>query len=135
MHAGFPRPQFQVEKTKTARLGEKEWGSYGEKWDNRSYPIPYTAEDYSISTLNSDRLEDCVSHKKCIACGEAVEEELVTILLYDGQVQGESGPFHEKCARLTNTMCPHINLNPDFLFIQVAWSEVADRIAELAVLS
>lgn len=137
MKRGFPRPQMHVAKTttnfSTDESGTTKYGlSYGEKWDDKTYPIPYTAEEHSISTLHSERLRECVVNKNCIACGEAVEEEIVTVMYQGNKIFSESGPFHEKCARLTQAMCPHININAGYTFGTVAWSEVQGQIPHLS---
>lgn len=133
MQRGFPRPQIQIEKCRTLFNQEsKSWGGYGDFWDNKTYPVPYTAEIDSISVLNSDRMEECATGKLCVVCGDEVPEETVSVLFKDGEVFSESGPFHEKCARLTEKMCPHIAISQgQYAFKSVPWVSVKSEICRM----
>ena len=105
------------------------FGGYGEKWDNKTYPVPYTAEEDNISTLHSGRTAECARFKKCIACGDPVQGEDVWVLLKDEKVISESGPFHEKCSIITMKMCPHIvESNGSYTFKQVSWTSVKSEV-------
>jgi hypothetical protein len=59
--------------------------------------------------MHYGRIRDCIYFKKCSACGEHIAEENVTVLLEHGQYMPDSGPFHEKCARLVQTTCPIVH--------------------------
>lgn len=133
MQRGFPRPQIQIAKCGTLYNQESNsWGGYGESWDNKTYPVPYTAESDAISVLNSDRMEECANHKLCVVCGDDVTEEIVSVMFKDGAVFSESGPFHEKCARLTEKMCPHIAISQgQYEFKRVPWVSVNSEIIRL----
>ena len=134
MKRGFPRPTMHIDTTVTNvkvmdNGGKMYRQSYGPEWDNRRYPIPYTAEEDNISTLHSGRLQECVVDKLCIACGEEVEEEIVWLMVSEGKIFSESGPFHSKCKTLTERMCPHIVLsNGKYTFKQDEWSNVKHEI-------
>ena len=133
MKRGYPRPQMHVSKCVTNTTADGRSGvGYGERWDNKNYPVPYTAEEDAISTLHDGRLKECVHFNKCIACGEPVENKTIPILLRNNEVMGESGPFHEKCAKLTERMCPHVAVSTEYGFKHMAWAEVKPKI--LAIL-
>lgn len=137
MKRGFPRPQMHVDKTRTHRVWNESEdrysyiGSYGEKWDGKNYPVPYTAEEDAISQLHSGRMRECVAFKRCVACGEPVQEEIISLMLKKGELHSESGPFHSKCARLTQAMCPHINVGSEYTFVNRRWDEVRKILADL----
>lgn len=137
MKRGFPRPQMHVEQTQTHRVWNEYGksyayvGSYGERWDNKNYPVPYTAEEDAISQLHSGRMRECVTFKRCVACGESIQEEIVSLMLRKGELHSESGPFHDKCARLTQNLCPHINLGSEYAFVKRRWDEVREILANL----
>lgn len=116
----------------TDETGKKHYGQgYGDRWDNKTYPVPYTAQDSSISTLNSGRMMECATFKKCVACGDAVTEDSVSVIRKNGKVFSESGPFHEKCARLTARMCPHIAESKEYTFSVESWAEVKSEVLML----
>jgi hypothetical protein len=95
VNKGFPRPRF-------------------ENWDKVTYPLPYTAKETSIAVLDDDRVAECLGDNLCIVCGEGVGDRCFAILKksisddFDLSVFAESGPFHEKCVKLTLFLCPHI---------------------------
>lgn len=108
--------------------GVRTYGGYGEKWDNKTYPVPYTAQEHNISTVESDRLDECFKEQLCLACGDAVPDENLWAMKMNGEYFHESGPFHEKCATLTARMCPHIaESNGKYTFLQVDWLKVKSK--------
>jgi len=101
MKRGYPRPQMRVEKI-SADVDKERWG-------NRSYPIPYSARTNLISRIHYGRTIECITYRKCLVCGTVVDlddDGKVIVLLDRGMIGVESGPFHEKCARLTARLCP-----------------------------
>lgn len=127
MKRGFPRPQMRVEKCMTNDPNTTGSMGYGEKWDDRTYPVPYTAANY-ISTLHSGRAGECVMFKRCFACGEPVEGDEVMVLRMTGKIFSESGPFHDKCATITAKLCPHIATGTKYTFARESWESVRDAI-------
>lgn len=129
MKRGFPRPQMYIEVCTTNVIvddeGVRTYGGYGEKWNHKTYPVPYTAQSHNISTVESDRLDECHENCLCLACGEQVPQDEIWAMVMRGEYFQESGPFHEKCARLTERMCPHIaESKGKYTFKQATWDEV-----------
>lgn len=92
MNKGFPRPRIENK--------------------GKVYPLPYTAEEKSIAVLHDDRFKECLIGRLCIVCGEGVNSDACFAILKSGVVFGESGPFHEKCAKMTLFLCPHMKDDP-----------------------
>lgn len=104
MKRGYPRPQMRVEKC-SVDVPDKA------RWSGRSYPVPYSARTDKISRIHYGRINECITYRKCIVCGNVVDLDSdgnIIALLDRGRVGVESGPFHEKCARLTANLCPVI---------------------------
>lgn len=131
MKSGFPRPRMFVERT--SRHPSK--GSYGKKWNNKSYPHPYSASDTSIADINAERLRECVVDSKCGTCGDPVaQDEFVGLILWNqrsiktkaekGWLNSESGPYHLKCLIINFTQCPHLVETQQFIPGCGVWSEV-----------
>jgi len=109
--------------------GTRKYGQgYGDKWDNKTYPVPYTASEQTISSLHSGRMIECAKFKRCVACGDPVSEPDVSVIRKNGKLISESGPFHEKCARLTARMCPHIAESKEYAFSVEPWANVKSEI-------
>ena len=119
-------------------------GSYGEKWDGKDYPQPYTAQSDNIASIHQGRLTQSVTFKLCGTCGEPVQEELVGIIVRNpesridksysqwGYLHSESGPYHLKCLALNFTMCPHLAATSTYMPAVALWSDVKDEIKVLA---
>lgn len=133
-----------VSKTTTNRYAGSH-GSYGRKWENKEYPHPYTAEEYSIAQINKPRLKESARNKICGTCGEHVKEDLVGLILYnprakrnrlagsgDNWLHAEAGPYHLKCLVLNFTMCPMLAATKTFMPAVALWDDVKDDIRELA---
>lgn len=101
MRKGFPRPLYDID-----RLGEWDWPSEQPKF----LPMPYSAQTDGIALLSESRSGECVVHGVCSVCGEPVpfEHGHIGMLMKDGFLFYESGPFHQKCLTITVTKCPHI---------------------------
>jgi hypothetical protein len=140
---GFPRPRHLIEKT--TRHPTK--GSYGKKWDNKTYPHPYNASDNHPANISTARLAECIKFKKCGTCGEPVDEDLVGLILanpaspiwkrhdkrwYRGWLHSESGPYHLKCLTLNFTMCPHLVETKQYMPAVGLWKDVRAEILDAA---
>ena len=104
MRRGFPRPLFDTKPMRSSSV-------YNTYEYPRFLPTPYTAQTEAIAMLSSERARECLVDSVCSVCGESVEfneQGWMTVLFKNGKLTYESGPFHEKCAKLTMTMCPHI---------------------------
>lgn len=144
MKRGFPRPMTYVGKTYSnpRKRNGKAVKSYGKKWDGKKYPHPYTAQEYNIGAIHRGRLKESIKFKRCGACGEPVEDELVGLILWNPRskantqhkdwLHSESGPYHFKCLVLTMTRCPHIANTKRFLAACGNWSDVKAQILEYA---
>lgn len=141
MERGFPRPRIEHGvTTSNPYMGRN--GSYGKKWENRSYPVPYTASDTKVSNIDAVRLNESINNKVCGTCGDPVEEDLVGLIIYNdkarlgsvtqeqrnGWLHRESGPYHLKCLALNFTMCPMLAETKLYAPAVGLWSEVKDDI-------
>lgn len=102
MRKGFPRPVFDTQEHPPWMTKYKY---------NRFLPTPYTAKTSQIALLSDERARECLRDVVCSVCGEQVEfneQGWITVLLKNGHLCYESGPFHDKCATLTVKLCPHI---------------------------
>lgn len=109
MDKGFPRPRIEN--------------------NGKAYPLPYTAEENSIANLNDPRLLECINGGLCMICGESVGDRSFA-MLRDGNFFSESGPFHEKCVKMTLFLCPHIKDNTRFAMAEVETSAILDFMKE-----
>ena len=143
MKRGFPRPKVFIEKTTSADNVTPNV-SYGNKWDGRNYPVPYTAGEY-ISVFSEERGIECIQNKVCSVCGEYVEDELVGLAILNdegsepdyvrfaaeyGWITTEAGPFHFPCLNLAFTMCPHLAERDRFLPAVGLWSDIKPLMEE-----
>lgn len=103
MKRGFPRPTVKIGKLATYSLVSR---GLQDKYGNRTYPIPYSARTDKISRVRYGRIRECQSFKRCVVCGDSVKDQEVMMLMTYGMVGPDSGPFHPKCAKLTEAMCP-----------------------------
>lgn len=146
MKTGFPRPRIFVKTTSTSAYKRHKNGNFGEKWNNRWYPHPYTATEAVVSRISPQRLKESVLDKLCGVCGEHVEEDLVGLIIYNtrspksskgesnGILHTESGPYHFKCLNIAFSTCPYIAEGKVFLGACGLWSEVGQQIADTFVL-
>lgn len=137
MDKGFPRPKQYVEKTATP---------YGDKWNERTYPVPYTAlTEHNLAEFNEDRGKECAVDKVCSVCGLHVDEELVGLAILNentsdqsyrnyihefGWITTEAGPFHLKCLSIAFTLCPHLVVNDIFIPAVGLWKDVQPLMLE-----
>lgn len=140
MKRGFPRPRVFIDKTHT----HPSKGSYGRKWDKKSYPHPYNASDSNVAEIHEGRLKESIKFKVCGTCGEHIEEDLVGLIINntrspkvykvykDGAILNtESGPYHIKCLQLNFTMCPHLVELQTFIPAVASWDDIAPQLREL----
>lgn len=84
-----------------------------------------------VQRLHFGRVKDCIKFRKCIVCGENVAPDAdgkVYACLDYGAVVPDSGPFHEKCMRLTQTMCPVVKMQTQrFTFAKVEWKTLRPK--------
>lgn len=133
MEKGFPRPVVYVDKTTTNTECEdpNDYGSWGKEWDNRNYPMPYTAEDTFIAALSNTRAFECVQNKLCFVCGEHVDDDLVGLIADSKDwIHRESGPFHFKCLHLSFITCPYLATTGKMFVACGSWSDLKDEIEE-----
>ena len=128
MKRGFPRPMIEWPELKSDKFSDKwqEWWRH----KTRRLPIPYSAQEDNLSQLHGGRVKDCTSFRNCIVCGDWCPDDEVWAYKNgsNGWIQ-DSGPFHEKCVRLTMKMCPMVQCRPDsYLFEKVSWAEVGPLI-------
>lgn len=136
MTKGFPRPSKYIKKVKARLEVNRSIFSGDEKWDDKHYPMPYTGQVHQIGLLAFGRVRECKKNNLCIVCGYKVEEEKPWVYIYQNHLVDDSGPFHEKCAKLTQSICPFVNENPTiFRFTQIPWENLANGLvpAELTV--
>lgn len=125
MTKGFPRPRKTVKQIRVGR-----W-VLNKEWAGKSYPIPFSAKMNRVGHLCKSRVIECATKKLCIVCGEDVPGEDVWCYLWLGSLTADSGPFHEKCVRLTQKMCPVVSEHPDrFDFKMMKWSVVGPTIQQ-----
>jgi hypothetical protein len=96
---GFPRPRATV--------------------NSKSYPVPYSADEKSISNIDDARMRECLNDQLCIVCGTPVDTTCHVMLQAnewhpEPLLMAESGPFHDKCLTMTLNMCPHLIDNPKY---------------------
>lgn len=115
MKRGFPRPQTLVETTTPPSRRT----AYQKKWLGISYPHPYTARADLISRLHYGRVFECITFKKCIVCGKHVKGNKVWTYRDGDRLTPDSGPFHEKCVKLTQALCPFVAVTKG----RFAWQE------------
>ena len=102
MKRGFPRPRIE---SAAHRYPDTE---------GKIYPIPYSSETHNIATLHPGRHHECLTFNKCLVCGIQVKGDgPFHVILSNGELFQESGPFHEKCIELTMRMCPEMNKKMD----------------------
>lgn len=120
MKRGFPRPRKLLEKPTNWRISDDKF------YQGKTWPHPYSANDNDLADVKPGRAWECVQFKRCQVCGEPVKGEKVWIYLLAGEVYAsDSGPYHEKCVRLTKRMCPVVALNEDhYRFQEENWSAV-----------
>lgn len=137
MKRGFPRPRTYVGKT--SRHPSR--GSYGKRWNSKTYPHPYTASDDAVSNISEGRVRECTTFKRCGTCGEPVDDDLVGLIIYNTHspkikskdwLHAESGPYHFKCLVLNFTMCPHLVETKQFLPAVGLWKDVREEIINKA---
>lgn len=123
MKRGFPRP--------TIRLGNNfRTRSWGPKWSNRTYPIPYSASIHNIAVLDDDRAHECMLNKLCSVCGLGIEEDFIHLIIdteatvYTDLIMNDSGPLHQKCAIMAFTLCPQLAIRPRYQHAVASWTEV-----------
>ena len=128
MEAGFPRPRKHIKKIKI--LGQGHWKNHDwSEWDNKTYPIPYTAHMDSVGVTNAARVSECRYLRNCIVCGIKVEDETPWAYIWSNTFPEDAGPFHEKCVRLTQKMCPVVATSTgEFRFVQTTWKALELRI-------
>lgn len=100
-------------------------------YEHRAYPHPYSSRDDDIATLHNGRVGYCISRCMCIVCGLKVETDTDgRVWIYrnsQGGLVEDSGPFHEKCMRLTISMCPVIKFR-NFSWELAVWDDVGPLI-------
>lgn len=128
MTAGFPRPRKFVEKVKIK--GQGAWKNHDwSKWDNKEYPIPFSARMDSVGKIAVSRVQKCKSGRLCIVCGVKVKDENPWAYCWGNTFPSDAGPFHEKCVTLTKTMCPVVaESSGEFRFVQVDWESLEARL-------
>lgn len=127
MKRGFPRPTMYVREIQSWRYTDDERNTMS----HQTYPVPYTAHDDSLARLHVGRVKDCTSFRNCIVCGEWCPDDEVWVYLngVNGYVE-DSGPFHEKCMRLTQAKCPMVKHSiaddggDSYRFQKVSWAQV-----------
>jgi hypothetical protein len=144
MKRGFPRPRTFIEQT--SRHPSRYCGNYGDKWNNKSYPHPYNAENDCVAEINSGRIKESIQFKVCGTCGTTIEEDLVGLVIYNQRsdktlfrgpyhkrplLHTESGPYHIKCMVMNFTMCPHLVELKTFLPAIASWTDVGPQLREL----
>lgn len=112
MNKGFPRPKIEL---------------YG-----KQFPLPYSAREDAISLLSDERHLECVRDCVCLVCGDPVEDENSFALLKDEKFHAEAGPFHDKCARLTVAMCPHIKNDKKWTLKEFPTADILTKIKKFA---
>lgn len=121
MNKGFPRPRAKIKEIEKA----KRWGLDEDGWNNKEYPIPYSARMNRLSHLAKIRVLECAKNKLCMVCGEFVPGEMVLAYKWADRLTADSGPFHEKCVKLTQSMCPMVNHRPEqFNFELMEWDQI-----------
>lgn len=119
MRRGFPRPVFD-----TKDMQRNVQNMYQTYTYPRFLPMPYTAQTHAIALLSDERATECLTDMVCSVCGEQVElneQGYLPVLFKNGFMTFEAGPFHEKCAKLTMTMCPHIASSYDWSIGMVSY--------------
>lgn len=136
MKRGFPRPRMYVGTTRR----HPSRGSYGAKWNNKTYPHPYSASERVIADIHPGRMKECVKFKICGTCGDVVEDDMVGLILYNPKspkVSGrdwlnpESGPYHFKCLIINFTQCPHLVETRQFMPGCALWSDIREQMIDL----
>ena len=142
MDKGFPRPKVYVETT----YNDQTYKTYGDKWNDRVYPVPYTARDEEhIAEFSESRGKECAVDKVCSVCGEYVEDDLVGVAVLNentqnamyrdyvkvfGWITTEAGPFHLKCLSIAFTLCPHLVVNDIFEPAVGLWEDIKPLMME-----
>lgn len=102
MKRGFPRPRIESDGARYPDTAEK------------VFPLPYSSEDHNIAALHPGRHHECLTFNKCLVCGTQVTGDgPFPVILSNGELFQESGPFHEKCIELTMRMCPEMTQKSD----------------------
>lgn len=126
MKQGFPRPRFNLKEVKgwyiTARMSKDELQSLV----NKSYPHPYSARDNDLADVDPGRIKQCTYFKLCMVCGLKVDGDKVWVYRNSEGLNADSGPFHEKCMRLTQKLCPAVRTGIEkFKWSFDDWDDVA----------
>jgi hypothetical protein len=124
MTRGFPRPRKFIEKI-VVKDGNSRMNY--DRWNKRSYPIPYSAKLNAVGDIAKGRVGECNRDRLCMVCGILVEDAKPWAYYLWYRFERDSGPFHEKCVTLTKTMCPVVAENPNFKFVQVDWESLEAR--------
>jgi hypothetical protein len=106
MERGLPRPLLKINKI-------SEYVSEDPKWNNRRYPVPYTAREgrSGIALISDERAKECVIDWVCFVCGNEVKPDETWALAKGKDLNtdhGEAGPYHKVCLDIAMKMCPHI---------------------------
>lgn len=131
MKRGFPRPRAIKYPVTTWQLSVDQ----REKYDGKNFPVPYSARsETDLAKLHDGRVGECITFCRCIVCGDDVEpDEDGMVMVYRnsvGSLVEDSGPFHEKCAILTQKLCPVIKERGPmgYTWKKESWSDVGPLI-------
>ena len=128
MTYGFPRPRKHVKKIKVK--GQGSWKNYDwSAWDDKTYPVPYTAKLARVGEMSYTRTNECVAKRLCIVCGILVEDKRPWAYVWNNSFPKDAGPFHQKCVTLTKTMCPVVAVSTgEFVFMRTSWRALENRV-------
>lgn len=124
MKRGLPRPMMDWNELKSFRFSEEEQKDWRSR--PRRLPVPYSSYEDDLARLHTGRVKDCTSFRNCIVCGDWCPDDKVWAYINgnNGWVQ-DSGPFHEKCMKMTVKLCPMVKAHPDaYAFQEISWAVI-----------